>query len=549
MKTLPPSPERSGAVLVFALPAGGGGLVLGGVAQMTATQSVAGETEWTAAERRIKLENSRAMARQYLLSHMFTFTNGSPAVSASNAYGSFELTARNDVGNFWATVSETSESAMLNINPFNLMERGGFYRVWIPGSVSDGMTDVGWNFQVRTRSPLAAGYTFIKHRPSPAPAGLYATPPYMDMETPGAFVGFEGLPRLPVSSVTSTDPWGDTTGFQGYLNVPPGASQAEAFTNVTFVLWTNNSSLQAVLELDVTVTDPGSDLKYDAPSAASYTNASNMVVSLPVAAVVLKGTMNGDYDFPVHVVVDASATGISTLVLSNDNNRRVYVNLQKSANDGSVFRVVATNASEWRLGMTMSKVDVSWRSVCIDPRGHPHGWQHHLPVGAPLHARDRSFRPRCDRRPHDVAGGQPRAMKRGAYSLVEVMVAVAIVGIGMTAAAMLINTLMAQEEVNAASLRAANLQEQAVMLHRLGVDDEQIRALLPEVCGTNTEPAVGNFSIVFYAPQIIDIEIGGAATIPLEHSICTMVFAMPLPGEQAPVLRTNEVDILRPVIR
>lgn len=370
MKTLPPSPERSGAVLVFALLLlVVGALVLGGVAQMTATQSVAGETEWTAAKRRITIENSRAMARQYLLSHMFTFDNGSPAISVSDAYGGFELTAQN-VGNFWATASVTAANSMLNINPFNMMERGGFYRVWIPGTLSDGTANpVGWNFQVRTRSPLAAGYTFVKHRPSPAPAGLYATPPYMDMDTPGAFVGFEGLPRLPVSSVTSTDPLGDTTGFQGYLNVPPGASQAEVFTNVSFVLSTDSSSLQAELELDVTVTDPGEVLRYDAPSSANYTNGSGVVMSLPVEALVLKGTMNGDYDFPVHVVVDTSTTGISTLVLSNDNNRRVYVNLQRAANDGSVFRVVAENASEWRLGMTASKQDVRFETDGVAIQG------------------------------------------------------------------------------------------------------------------------------------------------------------------------------------
>lgn len=139
-------------------------------------------------------------------------------------------------------------------------------------------------------------------------------------------------------------------------------------------------------------------------------------------------------------------------------------------------------------------------------------------------------------------------MKQAAYSLVEVMVAVAVIGIGMTAAAMLINSLMAQEEINAASLRAANLQEQAVMLHRLGLGDDQIRALLPEETGTGT-PSAGDFCIVFSTPQITNVPLVGGATMPLELTTCTMVFAMPLPGEQAPVFRTNPVDILRPVIR
>ncbi len=147
-------------------------------------------------------------------------------------------------------------------------------------------------------------------------------------------------------------------------------------------------------------------------------------------------------------------------------------------------------------------------------------------------------------------------MRREAYSLVEVMVAVAVIGIGMTAAAMLVNTLMAQEEVNAASLRAANLQEQAVMLYRLGVGDDPdlggddlIRALLPEVCGTNSPPAEGTFSIVFSDPQQTNIAVSSGGTIPLEFTTCTMEFAVPLPGDDAAPLRTNTVGILRPVIR
>lgn len=370
MKAVAPPPGRSGAVLVFALLLlVVGALVLGGVAQMTATQSVAGETEWTAMERRIQLENSRAMARQYLLSHMFTFTNGSPAITVADARGGFTLSAQN-VGNFWATASVTATNSMLNINPFNMMERGGFYRVWIPGTVSDGTTnDVGWNFQVRTRSPLAAGYTFVKHRPSPVnQVGLYATPPYIDMTTLGAFVGFEGLPRLPVSSVTSTN-GSDTTGFLGYLDIPIGASAWGVFTNVTYSLWTNGTSLQVELNLTTPSTTPDSALLFDIPAAAPYTNASNVVVNLPVHAVVLRGAPTDDYEVPVHILAGVGTTNLDTLVLSNNNRRRVYVNLQKAVNAGNAIRVLATNTSEWRLAVTASRFDVNFETGTMPIKG------------------------------------------------------------------------------------------------------------------------------------------------------------------------------------
>lgn len=66
-------------------------------------------------------------------------------------------------------------------------------------------------------------------------------------------------------------------------------------------------------------------------------------------------------------------------------------------------------------------------------------------------------------------------MKRNGFSLVEAMIAAGIVAIGLTAAASLVGALMAKEEINSISLRAANLQEQAVMLYRLGLSPTRIR--------------------------------------------------------------------------
>ncbi len=48
-------------------------------------------------------------------------------------------------------------------------------------------------------------------------------------------------------------------------------------------------------------------------------------------------------------------------------------------------------------------------------------------------------------------------MKKNAFSLVEALIAAAIVSIGLTAAAALVGALMAKEEINTVSLRAANL--------------------------------------------------------------------------------------------
>lgn len=370
MKTPATTHPRAGAVLVFALLLlVVGALVLGGVAQMTATQSIAGQTEWTAAQRRINLENSRSMARQYLLERMF-FNTPPAGVTNTNPFGGFVLTDRSAAGSFWLTRSETNTNALLNISPFNVMERGGFYRVWIPGSVSDGTTNYGWNFQVRTRSPIAAGYTFVRQRPSTASVGTYGTVPYIDMFNSDRFFGFSGLPRPPVSSVINTNV--DSTGYIGFLSAPVGASDAGVFTNVTFTTNNTNSTLgQAVLEL--TNSDTASTnavLAYVLATNSTtglYTNPYTFAVltNLPIRSVVLQGAPLGGPDKPVHVIV---GTNIATLILSNANQRRVYFNMTNDSVVIPTLRIVATNVS-WDLGMTVKDVIVNFATTGLSIRG------------------------------------------------------------------------------------------------------------------------------------------------------------------------------------
>jgi prepilin-type N-terminal cleavage/methylation domain-containing protein len=134
------------------------------------------------------------------------------------------------------------------------------------------------------------------------------------------------------------------------------------------------------------------------------------------------------------------------------------------------------------------------------------------------------------------------------YSLVEVMVAAAIVAVGLTAAAVLIGTLMQQEELNAATLRAANLQEQAVKLYRLDLSPTDIVDLLPEnsariALGTVPPEGVYGFSFSRDAETVLTSADGN---IIVDVSSCTMVFSNP-GGEGGTI--TNRVSIVRPSIR
>jgi hypothetical protein len=124
------------------------------------------------------------------------------------------------------------------------------------------------------------------------------------------------------------------------------------------------------------------------------------------------------------------------------------------------------------------------------------------------------------------------------------MVAAAIVAVGLTAAAVLASTLMQQQELNAATLRAANLQEQAVKLHRLDLSSSAIRSLLPEPCVASGVPPAGGYTLSFSVAASTNVVIDGAI-VNLDRTSLTLVYPNTATSENV----TNRVVIFRPAIR
>lgn len=137
-------------------------------------------------------------------------------------------------------------------------------------------------------------------------------------------------------------------------------------------------------------------------------------------------------------------------------------------------------------------------------------------------------------------------MKPSGYSLVEVVVAAAVVAIGLTAAATLVGALIRQEEVNSAALRAANLQEQAISLYRLGIAKEEIAGLLPEPASTGLVPGVSAYAVDFSDPTLASLTASDGTVFSVEVATNTLVY--PEPGE-AGGLVTNRQIVVRPAIR
>ncbi len=104
-----------------------------------------------------------------------------------------------------------------------------------------------------------------------------------------------------------------------------------------------------------------------------------------------------------------------------------------------------------------------------------------------------------------------RTSRRAAYSLLEVLVATAILLAGVGAAAALTLVMAAQEEAARDTARCLNLHEQAVRLWQLGVTPADI--------STSLLPAAGVDAITFDTPQSINV----AGTI-LTSVNCTITY-------------------------
>ena len=345
---------RDGAVLVFALLVlVVGATILGGVAQLAVTQSVAGQTEWESAARRIRLENSRAMARQYIMSQMWQGYGQLPLATLSTnvtgGLGGFALTNVDPPFGYWLSLRQDGAK---RVNPFNLFERGGFQSAWASGSLGNGTTNgVPWGFQVRTRSPITAGFAFVNHRGA---ANTWAPAQRINMQQADYAVGFTNLPRMPVSSVTNINT-GDTTGFLGYFLLPKAeAGFRGIYDNVegveVFPIATDTARIE--IDLDIfTHGVPTDDLPlfYEVPDSVELAGNESKVVEL----VLYNRAGNGNplRSYPMQVVIPESNVNTTRVTLRGDNSRAVYFYRQGTA----PALIIGTDGGNlnWRIGISL----------------------------------------------------------------------------------------------------------------------------------------------------------------------------------------------------
>ena len=137
-------------------------------------------------------------------------------------------------------------------------------------------------------------------------------------------------------------------------------------------------------------------------------------------------------------------------------------------------------------------------------------------------------------------------MKTCGFSLVEAMMAAAIIAIGLTAAASLVGALMAKEELNTVSLRAANLHEQAIALYRLGLSPARIREILPESCVDGTPSSAGTFGLTFGSPTAAVSQVTGGSSFTVRTVISTLTYPVMTPNGGTLSYVSNPMTIVLP---
>jgi len=130
-------------------------------------------------------------------------------------------------------------------------------------------------------------------------------------------------------------------------------------------------------------------------------------------------------------------------------------------------------------------------------------------------------------------------MKTSAYSLIEVLIAGAVLAVGISAAALLANSMLIQQDANTDLTRGLNVQERVAKLYHLGLATNAITNVLPET-----------FSNSVAGPDKFVLSFSAAATNNgIESVTNTLIFSVGLQRDGTVVYRTNTATLYRETTR
>ena len=137
-----------------------------------------------------------------------------------------------------------------------------------------------------------------------------------------------------------------------------------------------------------------------------------------------------------------------------------------------------------------------------------------------------------------------KSICKAGYTLVEVVIAGAVIAVGMAGAASLSSTMMAQQELSWRVSVARNYQENIVRLWQLGLSPSEVMNLIPSASGNPKLSEVIGASPTLTATGQADEDSMGV----MESAVCSFtVNTANVAGAGAG--GTNQVTVYRPTLK
>ena len=137
-----------------------------------------------------------------------------------------------------------------------------------------------------------------------------------------------------------------------------------------------------------------------------------------------------------------------------------------------------------------------------------------------------------------------RSICKAGYTLVEVVIAGAVIAVGMAGAASLSSTMMAQEELSWRVSVARNYQENLVRLWQLGLSPSEVMNLIPSASGNpKLSEVIGASPTLTATGQVNEDSMGVMDSAVCSFTISTAHVAGAGAGG------TNQVTVYRPTLR
>lgn len=386
--------SQASAVLYVLVVMAIGGVVLAAWINLLANRVLYTDQLIAGVGRRVTLENSRAMATQYLLQNVLPGSH-SNLVSAAvdDNWGAFTIDA--PAGGLQLVPLESVAQPEGN-NPFSPGGDVG-YTVDLPVTLSDGVNDQTWTFQARSRSPIFSFDLYTAQRPtlnpgnpvnvstglhvnessfiwvpnSPNSYGIttarFETPtvtlPGLSVQDAGGnTVLMSNFPFLPITSGNVGSAWG----YDGAIsNVRPTGSINSLTNHATDYAYLYVDPL-VVSNLGGIMSDGAGNVTIDLLEASLM----RVFIDGNVTTLHLTGHASGSWavadDRPALLVVylqtaATSTNDLATVELLNESNRRLYLAIKKNTGTGVNIQATSTGTPlRWRLAATVENTPVNF---------------------------------------------------------------------------------------------------------------------------------------------------------------------------------------------